>query len=78
MQVTRWGNSLAIRLPAAVVDALSLKEGDDIEVRIASERVFEIARDQSRLKALERIRRLRKPLPPGWTFDRDEAHERAP
>ena len=31
MQVTRWGNSLAIRLPAAVVEALSLKEGDDIE-----------------------------------------------
>lgn len=78
MQVTRWGNSLAIRLPASVVEALSLKEGDDIEVRIAGERTFEIARDQSRLKAIESIRRLRKPLPPGWTFDRDEANERAP
>lgn len=78
MQVTRWGNSLAIRLPASVVEALALKEGDDIEVRIAGERAFEIARDQSRLKALESIRRLRKPLPPGWTFDRDEANERAP
>ena len=32
MQVARWGNSLAIRLPASVVEALGLKEGDDIEV----------------------------------------------
>lgn len=78
MQVTRWGNSLAIRLPAAVVEALSLKEGDDIEVRIAGERVFEIARDQSRLKALDQIHRLRRPLPAGWSFDRDEANERSP
>jgi antitoxin MazE len=77
MQVTRWGNSLAIRLPAAVVEALSLKEGDDIEVRIAGERTFDIARDQSRLRALERIRSLRKPLPLGWSFDRDEANERS-
>lgn len=77
MQVTRWGNSLAIRLPAAVVEALSLKEGDDIEVRVAGERVFDIARDQSRQRALDRIRSLRKPLPAGWSFDRDEANERS-
>ena len=32
MQVSKWGNSLAIRLPAAVVEALELHEGDDIEV----------------------------------------------
>ena len=38
MQVSKWGNSLAIRLPAAVVKALELKEGDDIEIRVAGER----------------------------------------
>ena len=76
MQVTRWGNSLAIRLPAAVVEALSLKEGDDIEVRISGDRTFIIDRDQSRMAALESIRRLRCPLPPGWSFDRQEANER--
>lgn len=27
MQVAKWGNSLAVRLPAAVVEALELKEG---------------------------------------------------
>ncbi|MCW6532077.1 AbrB/MazE/SpoVT family DNA-binding domain-containing protein [Sphingomonas sp. MMSM20] len=75
-QVTRWGNSLAIRLPAAVVEALALKEGDDIEVRISGERTFTIDRDQKRLAALENIRRLRRPPPAGWSFDREEASER--
>ena len=42
MQVSKWGNSLAIRLPAAVVAALKLNEGDDIEVVIANERVFKV------------------------------------
>jgi antitoxin MazE len=76
MQVSKWGNSLAVRLPAAVVDALRLKEGDQIEIRVAGKRQFEVARDRSREKALERIRQLSRPLPPGFKFDRLEAHER--
>lgn len=78
MQVARWGNSLAIRIPTAVSEALALKEGDDVEIRIADDRTFLIARDERKPQALARIRRLRKPLPPGWRFDRDEASERAP
>ncbi|MEO6238633.1 MAG: AbrB/MazE/SpoVT family DNA-binding domain-containing protein [Vicinamibacterales bacterium] len=76
MQVAKWGNSLAVRLPAAVVEALELKEGDQIEIRVASDREFEVSRDRSRQKALERLRRLRRALPAGFTFDRDEVHER--
>ncbi len=76
MQVSKWGNSLAVRLPAAVVEALELKEGDEIEVRIAGPREFEIARDRSRDAALERLRKLRRRLPPGFSFDRVEANER--
>jgi antitoxin MazE len=76
MQVAKWGNSLAVRLPAAVVEALGLREGDQIEIRIAGKRKFEIARDRSAEKAIERIRRLRRPLPPGFKFDRLEANER--
>ena len=41
MQISKWGNSLAVRLPAAVVDALGLKEGDQIEIQVAGKRVFE-------------------------------------
>ena len=76
MQVPKWGNSLAVRLPAAVVEALELKEGDQIEIRVAADREFEVSRDRSRQKALERLERLRRALPEGFTFDRDAAHER--
>jgi antitoxin MazE len=76
VQVAKWGNSLAIRLPATVVDALDLKEGDQIEIRIAGTREFEVSRDRKRERALERLRRLRRPLPDGFTFDRHEANER--
>jgi antitoxin MazE len=76
MRVAKWGNSLAVRLPSAVVDALELKEGDQVEIRIAGDREFEVNRDRSKEKALARLRQLRRPLPPGFTFSRDDANER--
>ena len=76
MQVSKWGNSLAIRLPSVIVEALELKEGDEVEVRVAGERTFDVARDRTLERALERLRALRKPLPPGWKFDREEANRR--
>jgi antitoxin MazE len=76
MQVSKWGNSLAVRLPASVVEALELKEGDEIEITIAGKREFKVARDRSREKALEAIRRLARPLLPGFKFDRQEANGR--
>ena len=76
MQVSKWGNSLAVRLPAAVVEALELKEGDDIEISIAGKREFRIARDHKRDKAIESLRRLARPLPPGFKLDREDLHER--
>ena len=76
MQVCKWGNSLAVRLPAAVVDALELEEGDQIEIRVAGDREFEVTRDRGRQKAIERLRRLRRTLPAGFTFDREEEHAR--
>jgi antitoxin MazE len=76
MQVAKWGNSLAVRLPATVVEALDLKEGDQIEIRIAGDREFEVTRDRSKDKALARLRRLRRPLPPGFSFSRKKANER--
>ena len=76
MQVSKWGNSLAVRLPSAVVEALGLKEGDQIEIRIVNKRVFEVGRDEARQRALARLRKLRRPLPPGFVFDREDAHAR--
>lgn len=76
MHVSKWGNSLAVRLPSAVVDALGLKEGDQIEIRIVDKRVFEVRRDESRQRALARLRKLQRPLPAGFVFDREEANAR--
>ena len=76
MQVSKWGNSLAVRLPSAVVEALELKEGDQIEIRVAKGRVFEVSRDPSRRRALARLRKLRRPLPAGFVFDRIDANAR--
>jgi antitoxin MazE len=76
MKVSRWGNSLTIRLPAAVVEALELKAGDEVEVHVVGDRAFSIDRDRSRERALARIRARAKPLPADWKFDREEANAR--
>lgn len=76
MRVAKWGNSLAVRLPAVVVEALKLKDGDDIEIRIASAKTFEVKKDRRRERALAGLRKLRRNLPDGFVFDREEAHER--
>ena len=76
MQVSKWGNSLAIRLPTAVVKALKLKAGDEVEVHVVGERAFDVDRERSRERALQRISTFRKKLPPGWKFDREEANAR--
>jgi antitoxin MazE len=76
MQVAKWGNSLAIRLPAAVVAALRLKEGDEIDIHIAGARDFGVARKPSRQDLLNRLRAYRGRLPRDFKFDRDEANVR--
>ena len=76
MQVAKWGNSLAIRLPAAVVEALQLKEDDDIELHVVDARAWGVARKPSREQLLERLRAFRGKLPADFRFDRDEANAR--
>ena len=76
MQVAKWGNSLAIRLPAAVVEALELKEGDEIEVHVADARHLGIARKPGRDDLLKRLRAFRGRLPEDFKFDRDKANAR--
>ena len=76
MHVAKWGNSLAVRLPDAIVKALKLKSGDEIEIVISGEREFQVGRDKRRDRALARLRELKKPLPMGFHFDRDEANAR--
>ncbi len=76
MQVAKWGNSLAIRLPAAVVEALELKAGDEVEIHVADARELALARKPGRDELLKRLRAFRGRLPPDFKFDRDEANAR--
>ena len=76
MQISRWGNSLAVRLPAAVVEELGLREGDEIEIAVASEYRFGVRRKPDPEALLARLRGLRGRLPADFRFDRNEANER--
>jgi len=76
MQVAKWGNSLAVRLPAAVVEALQLKEGDEVEIHVTGSREFKLARKPGRDELLKRLRAFRGRLPADFKFDRDETNAR--
>ena len=76
MHISKWGNSLAVRLPSAVVEILGLKEGDDIEIEVAGARVFAVRKKPEARELLARLRKYRGRLPADFKFDRIEAHER--
>lgn len=77
MHVSKWGNSLAVRLPAVVVEALGLKEGDQVEVQVAGKRAFQVAKAPDTRELLARLRKFRGRLPATFKFDRLEANERS-
>lgn len=76
VQVAKWGNSLAVRIPADLARTLGIKEGDDVELRPAGDGRIEVAVDAGWEEALARLRELSSPLPNGYKFDREEANAR--
>ena len=76
MRVSKWGNSLAVRLPAAVLEALGIKEGDDIEIEVVGARAFEVKKAPSARELLARLRKYRGRLPGDFKFDRMVANAR--
>lgn len=77
MRIAKWGNSLAVRLPSAVVEALELKEGDEVELRPSgNKRQLGVARRPSKQELIESLREFRGRMPEDFKFDRDEANER--
>ena len=65
-----------MRLPASVVEALRLKEGDDVEIHVVGERVFEVKRAPIAGELLARLRKYRGKMPADFKFDRVDANER--
>jgi antitoxin MazE len=76
MKVARWGNSLAVRLPASVVEALEIKEGDDITLAAKDKDELQVSKSPSRDELIKRLRQFRGRLPADFKFDRDELNER--
>ena len=75
MQVAKWGNSLAVRLPAGLVREMGLKEGDRIELAPASDHLV-VRRMPSTAEVLADLRRFRGRLPASGRLTRDDANDR--
>ena len=75
MQVAKWGNSLAVRLPAELVRELGLKEGDQIDL-VKYDGTLKVQRQPRADEVLDRLRRFRGKLPAAERLSRDAAHER--
>ncbi|HCI13332.1 MAG: AbrB family transcriptional regulator [Gallionellales bacterium GWA2_60_142] len=77
MQVAKWGNSLAVRLPAVLVQALGLKEGDEISLHAINAKTFEVSKKQDVKELLAHLHQFRGRLPADFHFDRLEDNERS-
>ncbi|MDD5480666.1 AbrB/MazE/SpoVT family DNA-binding domain-containing protein [Rhodoferax sp.] len=81
MQVSKWGNSLAVRLPVTLVQQLGIAEGDEIILQPAARKArqplhVDVVREPNKLQRLQAMRRLRAPWPSDFRFDRDQANSR--
>jgi antitoxin MazE len=81
MQIGKWGNSLAVRLPGALVQELGITEGDEVELlplakEVKAPQAFTVRSAPSKLDRLQAMRRYRAPFPAEFSFDRDEANAR--
>jgi antitoxin MazE len=74
MQLAKWGNSLAVRIPAKQVERLELKEGDEVEV-IETERGIEFRKKLTREEAIRSLRKFRGLMPADYKFKREDAYD---
>ncbi len=75
MRMSKWGNSLAIRIPAEVVEKLGLRAGEEADIRITGEDSLEVVRNMKRQQAIDKMRATRFVLPEDYRFDRDEIYD---
>jgi antitoxin MazE len=81
MQVAKWGNSLAVRLPVALVQELGISDGDEIQLKATPKRAqhparVTVERLPNKLEQLQGARKYRAPWPADFAFDRDQANAR--
>jgi antitoxin MazE len=76
MRVSQWGNSLAVRLPKALVERLNLKAGDTLAVIDAAYGQISVTKQAAREQAIARMAARNWHIPADFRFDRDEANAR--
>ena len=76
MKVSKWGGSLAVRLPKELVEKLHISEGDEIDLSENGERSFNVTKRESIEQFRRDISQFNWKVPEGYKFDRDEANER--
>ena len=76
MRVSKWGNSLAVRIPKDVAKALELEEGDRVSLRPAGPNAYDVYREPRPDELIEELRKFRGVMPANYKFDRDEANAR--
>jgi antitoxin MazE len=76
MQVSKWGDSLAVRLPEALVEKMGLRAGDELNIVDVVERTLVVEKEDRRKAALQRMASRNWTLPPDTKFDWDEVNER--
>lgn len=65
LQLAKWGNSLAVRLPMECIRAAGLREGDavDAEVTPVGEIKLTLAQTFDKATFMKRVRKLRASMP---------------
>lgn len=65
LQVAKWGNSLAVRLPMECTRAAGLKEGDSVEASITATGTITLAPEKpfDKVAFLTRIAKLQSSMP---------------
>ena len=65
LQLAKWGNSLAVRLPAKCVQAIGLRQGDSVDAEItpAGKITLTPAKPFDKAAFLQRLRKMRRGMP---------------
>jgi antitoxin MazE len=68
LQIAKWGNSLALRIPPAVVRQLGLRNGDTVRAQVLADGALAIwPGGWSRAAFAAELDQARAELPMGWS-----------
>jgi antitoxin MazE len=75
MKLTKTSDGYIVKVPDEVVASLGLHDGDDVNFAKSGVIMLAVTEEQ-RERALDDMKRLARPLPPDYKFDREEANAR--